>query len=99
MTLSLVRKPNDSPARARKPKAKKAAKVAPAPLEKLLYRRQEVAFKLGLSVRSVDAMIADKRLRSRRFGRCILIPACDVQRVYEKILASDMLEGVARQRA
>ena len=70
------------------------AKTKPQ-VEKLMYRRHEAAFALGLSVRAIDAMIADQRLTTRRFGRCVLIPATDVRRVYETILASDMLQGVA----
>lgn len=69
-----------------------------ADVVKLLYRRDEVAFALGLSVRSIDAMIADRRLTTRRFGRCVLIPAADVKRVAETILSSDMLQGVAQSR-
>ena len=68
--------------------------VAPK-IEKLLYRRKEAAFALGLSVRSVDAMIADQRLTTRRFGRSVMIPARDVQRVAETIISQDMLQGVA----
>ena len=64
-------------------------------VDKLLYRRQEAAFALGLSVRSIDAMIADQRLTTRRFGRCVVIPAGDVKRVADTILQSDMLQGVA----
>ncbi len=73
----------------------------PAPkqkVEKLLYRRQEVAFALGLSVRSIDAMISDQRLSTRRFGKCIMIPAADVRRVCDEILRCDMLQGVAPSR-
>lgn len=66
--------------------------------EKLMYRRHEAAYALGLSVRSIDAMIADKRLTTRRFGRCILIPAQDMRRVADTIMQSDMLQGVALQR-
>ncbi len=75
------------------PKKKPAQKV-----DKLLYRRQEAAYALGLSVRSIDAMLADKRLTGRRFGRCVVIPAADVQRVAATILRSDMLQGVALSR-
>ena len=72
------------------------AKASTKPnVEKLMYRRQEAAFAMGLSVRAIDAMIADQRLTTRRFGRCVLIPASDVRRVVETILTSDMLQGVA----
>ena len=75
------------------------AKPKPKPLiAKLLYRRNEAAFALGLSVRSIDAMISDQRLTTRRFGRCVVIPAADVERVAATILQSDMLQGVAPKR-
>lgn len=67
-------------------------------VDKLMYRRQEAGFALGLSVRAIDSMIADGRLRTRRWGRCVLIPALDVQRVAETILQSDMLQGGAPSR-
>ena len=69
-----------------------------ARVTKLLYRRPEVAFALGLSLRSIDAMIADKRLTTRRFGSRVLIPAAEVQRVADTICKSDMLQGVAPTR-
>lgn len=65
------------------------------PIEKLLYRKSEVAFALGLSVRTVIRMIADQKLSTRRFGRCVLIPAADVRRVAETIIRSDMVPGSA----
>ena len=71
---------------------------APRP-EKLLYRRQEAAFALGMSVRAIDYMIADQRLTTRRVGRCVVIPARDVLRVAQEIISSDMLQGVAPARS
>ena len=71
----------------------KNQKPAAQQIPKLFYRRQEAAFALGLSVRSIDAMIADLRLTTRRYGRCIMIPAKDVQKVADTILRSDMLQG------
>ena len=64
-------------------------------LQKLLYRRDEVSFVLGLSVREVDRLISEQVLPTRRYGRCILIAARDVQRVADTILQSDMLQGAA----
>ena len=64
-------------------------------IQKLMYRRQEAAFALGLSVRSIDSMISDKRLTTRRWGTAVLIPASDVQRVADTIMRSDMLQGAA----
>jgi excisionase family DNA binding protein len=81
------------------PRLSATTKPARQTVEKLLYRRQEAAFALGLSVRSIDAMIADRRLTTRRFGRCIVIPASDVRRVAETILDHDMLQGVSPSHA
>jgi hypothetical protein len=60
-----------------------------ASLPKLLYRRKEAAFALGLSVREIDRLISDRELGTRRFKRCVLIPADDVLRVRDSILSSD----------
>ena len=67
--------------------------------DKLLYGKAEAAFALSLSVRSIEAMIADQRLTTRRFGRRVLIPAGDVKRVAETILKSDMLQGISHKSA
>jgi hypothetical protein len=48
--------------------------------EKLLYSRQEAAYALGISVRSIDYMIANKLLLVRRLGGRVLIPAPEVRR-------------------
>jgi excisionase family DNA binding protein len=64
-------------------------------IEKLFYRRAEAAYALGLALRSIDYMIADQRLTTRRFGRSVLIPASDVRRAAAEILRSDMLQGNA----
>jgi hypothetical protein len=41
---------------------------------RLLYTRQEAAYKLSLSVRSLDYYIATKRISTRRKGRKVLVP-------------------------
>jgi excisionase family DNA binding protein len=62
-----------------------------AAVQKLFYRREEASFALGLSVRTIDGMIAEQRLRTRRKGRCVLIPASDIQRVADEIMSKDMI--------
>jgi excisionase family DNA binding protein len=47
---------------------------------KLLYSRQEAAYALGISVRSVDYLIANKKLLVRRLGGRVLIPVSEVRR-------------------
>jgi excisionase family DNA binding protein len=53
-------------------------------VEKLLYSRREAAFALGLSVRSIDYMVAEKILRTIRFGRKVLIPVSDVKKAAQR---------------
>jgi hypothetical protein len=43
-------------------------------LPRLLYTRLEAAYKLSLSVRSLDYYIATKRISTRRMGRKVLVP-------------------------
>jgi excisionase family DNA binding protein len=47
---------------------------------KLLYSRHEAAYALGVSVRSVDYLIANKKLLVRRLGGRVLIPVSEVRR-------------------
>jgi excisionase family DNA binding protein len=44
------------------------------PSPKLLYSREEAAELLSVSVRTIDYMIANKQLPTRRYGRRRLIP-------------------------
>lgn len=50
-------------------------------VEKLLYDKKSAAFALSVSVRTIDNMLADKRLSYRRCGRKVLIPASDIRRI------------------
>jgi hypothetical protein len=45
-----------------------------ASLPRLLYTREEAAYKLSCSIRSLDYYVATKRLATRRMGRKVLIP-------------------------
>jgi len=51
-----------------------------ADVQKLLYSRREAAYALGISTRSVDYMIAEKKLRVRRLGGRVLIPVSEVRK-------------------
>jgi excisionase family DNA binding protein len=42
--------------------------------------RHDAAFALSLSVRSIDYLIANKKLTFRRIGKKVLIPADEVRR-------------------
>lgn len=69
-----------------------AAQANP-PVEKLLYSRKDVAYALSISLRSVDTMISNQVLVTRRFGGRVMIPAADVRRLAERIIRCDMLSG------
>ena len=49
-------------------------------VEKLLYSRKEAAYALGISMRSIDYMIAEKKLCVRRFRGRVLIPVTEVRK-------------------
>jgi excisionase family DNA binding protein len=48
--------------------------------DKLLLSRQEAAALLSISQRSLDYLIANKVLTTRRIGSRVLIPVLDLQR-------------------
>lgn len=49
-------------------------------IEKLLYDRRGAATALSISVRSLDYLIASKRLGTRRIGKKVLIPRSELNR-------------------
>lgn len=61
--------------------------------EKFFYGRKEAACALAISVRSIDYLIGDQKLRTRRIGRRVVIPSEDVKRLAAEIMRSDMLVG------
>jgi hypothetical protein len=69
--------------------------VIPSGVVKYLYRRKEAAFALGMSLRRIDYMIADKVLTTRKVGGTVVIPAADVDLVAQKIIKGDTLSAVA----
>lgn len=77
------------------PKPKRAAEGM---IPKLLYRRNEAAFALGVSVREIDRLISDRELTTRRYKRCVLIPASDIRKLADTIMRSDMLPVTASER-
>lgn len=48
--------------------------------DRLLYPRQEAAYVLGISVRSLDYLIAGKRIRAQRIAKRVLIHARELER-------------------
>ena len=49
-------------------------------VEKFLYSRKEAALSLGISVRSLDYIVARKELPTRRIGGKVLIPAAALKK-------------------
>jgi hypothetical protein len=47
---------------------------------KILYDRKSAAYALSISVRSLDYLIANKRLNTRKVGKKILIPHAELVR-------------------
>ena len=70
---------------------KPPGKVERSPKDKLLVSRGEVAHLLSISERSVDYLVATKRLSSRRIGTRVLIPMEEVR----KFSRSDHPESLA----
>jgi len=48
-------------------------------IERLAYTKVEAAQALGLSLRTIDNLIAAKELTARRIGRRVVIPATGLQ--------------------
>ena len=59
---------------------KRPGRVTMAPEEKLLVGREEAAEMLSISRRSLDYLLAQKRLTFRRIGSRVLIPVSDLKR-------------------
>src|SRR5580704_16932151 len=57
----------------------------------------EAASSLAVSVRFVDYLISDGKLRTRRMGRRVLIPSEDVKRLAAEIMQSDGTARSSRQ--
>jgi hypothetical protein len=62
-------------------------------VEKLFYSRKEAAYALAMSIRRIDYLISEQKLRTRRDVGRVHIPAEDVRRVAAEIMSSDMVKG------
>jgi hypothetical protein len=47
---------------------------------KLLYSRREASWAIGLSLRSLDGLVASGQLKTRKMGRRIMIPASELEK-------------------
>jgi len=60
---------------------KEELRLLPKPeVQRLLHTRKESAWMLGISVRSLDYLIANKQLATRRIGGRVLIPHSELVR-------------------
>lgn len=48
--------------------------------DRLLYPRKEAAYRLGISLRALDYLIAGRRVRTQRIGGRVLIHARELER-------------------
>lgn len=55
--------------------------MATPAVEKVLYSRKDAAYALSISIRSLDTLLASKKLSTRRLGRKVMIPATEIQRI------------------
>jgi len=53
-------------------------------MERLAFNRSEAAQMLGVSVRTLDTMLARKEIRGRRIGRRIVFPIEELRRFLAK---------------
>ncbi len=60
-------------------------------IERLLYTRRDAAKTLSISLRSLDYLIAQKRLATRRIGSKVLIPRTELTR----FIRADQTERIA----
>ena len=51
---------------------------------KLLYSRKDAAHLLSVSLRTIDSLIANKQLVTRRIGKAVRIPHADLIRFSQK---------------
>jgi hypothetical protein len=47
---------------------------------KMLYSRRDAAFALSISIRSLDYLISNKKLSTRKLGKKIMIPQGELSR-------------------
>ena len=52
--------------------------------ERLLYDRKSAALALGISIRGLDYLIAEGKVRVRRLGKRVLVPRAELERLAAK---------------
>ena len=64
---------------------------------RLLLSKKEAAFSLGISLRSIEHLIARKELPTRRIGRRVLVPAAACQQFSRADHTEPLSRSVARE--
>jgi hypothetical protein len=55
--------------------------ITTTPLPRLLYSREEASYQLSISVRSLDYLIAGRKIATQKMGSRILIPHAELVRL------------------
>lgn len=50
-------------------------------LERLLYPKKEAAHALGVSIRTIDYLLAKRAIEFKKIGRRVLIPVAELKRI------------------
>ena len=66
--------------------------------KKLLYTKREAAKALGISIRSIDYLVASRELTPRRIGRRVLLPATVLEQ-FARRDHTEPLSGAVRQES
>lgn len=72
------------------PKDTRPAETDLSQIAKLKYNKKEAAYALGVSVRTIEHLLANKKLRTHKVGAKVLIPAEDIRRIAK---LEQMLDG------
>lgn len=57
-------------------------------IPKILYSRKEASWAIGLSLRSLDALVASGQIKTRKMGRRIMVPAAALEKFAQKDCAA-----------
>jgi len=65
--------------------------------DKILLRRRDAADALGISVRGLDYLISEGKIRVRRLGKRVLVPRAELERFAAKDQGSIVPEVGAKR--
>lgn len=61
--------------------------------DRLLYPRKEAAYKLGISLRALDYLIAGKHIRTQRISKRVLVHTRELERFARANHYAGLLDG------